>query len=529
MTAREQLLRVRRVLVAGSLVSGFLWGTAISLGVLVASGVTEAVAGLPPEVRKLTVEIAVIAGLTAFAIRIWRIARTRRLEQVALWVEERVPALRYTLITSLDPGAAGYAGALDRHAARIRFAPSAWIAVRKALLVPGVALFAVAGLLALLPRGVVARVTTPGASGPAGSGAAGSADGLASLRVEVDPPSYTGLSRQVLDDPANVAAVTGSRIRIRGRAAMPQVTVAAESLRVQVDQGTERWTASLTMPEHPAILRLRQPPRERLLLLDPRADSLPRVILELPAHDTVFREPSGALPAAATLSDDFGLASMWWEVVVSSGEGESFKFRTMELGRASLGNARAGRRSLTLQLDSLGLAPGDLLHLRAVAQDGNLATGPGVAGSDTRTIRIARAGEYDSLSIEALPPADALKGVISQRMLILLTEALDKKKPKLARAELLGESGRIARDQNALRRQIGDIIFSRLEDLGGRRTRAGRGIAPRPDPRAAPRRGRFGHPGSGRRGARFRERRIPGDRHQPSPARGVQRDVGRRP
>ncbi len=479
MTARDRLVRVRRVLVAGSLVSAILWGTGAGFGVLLLAGILDGTVGLPIGVGPDILDVAIVAGLGVLAGRAWRAGKSRRLEQVALWVEERVPSLHYTLVTSLDPAGQPYADRLDRQAAAIRFESPAWTAARKALLTPGIALVAVLGMLAVLPGGVVARVAAGTRSGGTDGGTG--TDALASLRVDVDPPSYTGLPSQTLDDPANVAAVTGSVIRISGRATSSPVTAAAESLGVTVGQENDRWTASLTMPERPTIVRFRHASRERLLLLDPRADSLPRVLLELPARDTVFREPSGALPAAVSLSDDFGLTAAWWEVVISSGEGESFKFRTLELGRASLGNARSGRRALTLRLDSLALAPGDLVHLRAVAQDDNVVTGPGIAGSDTRTIRIARAGEYDSLSIEALPPADALNGVLSQRMLILLTEALDRKKPKLARPELLSESGRIARDQNALRRQIGNIIFSRLEDLGGGEGEEHGGEAPRPD------------------------------------------------
>ena len=477
MTARDQLLRVRQVLLAGTVAAGLLGGVATALGILAGSAVLDALVGLPAGVRSMVMTAAVAGGVIAFALRVWRVATTRRLDQVALWVEERVPALRYALVTSLDPEGTRYAGELDRTAATIEFGSPAWAAVRRALLVPGLTLLAGLGLYLALPRGVVARVTAPRSSGPLGGHSAG-ADGLAGLRVEVNPPAYTRLPRQVLDDPASITAVTGSAIRIQGAAGAVPVTAAAESLRVRMEPGADRWTGSLTMPGHPAIVRLRQGSRERLLLLDPRPDSVPHVLLELPARDTVLREPTGNLPAVATLRDDFGLALAWWEVVISSGEGESFKFRTVQLGRASLGHAPEAERSLVLRLDSLGLEPGDLVHLRAVAQDGNTATGPGIAGSDTRTIRIARAGEYDSLSIEAMPPADPLKGVISQRMLIILTEALDKKKRTLARPVLLGESGRIARDQHALRRQVGDIIFSRLEDLGGDEHA---GDEPRPD------------------------------------------------
>jgi hypothetical protein len=49
-------------------------------------------------------------------------------------------------------------------------------------------------------------------------------------------------------------------------------------------------------------------------------------------------------------------------------------------------------------------------------------------------------------------------------MLILLTEALEKRRPRLARETLVSESRSIGRDQTRLRRRVGDIIFQRLGD-----------------------------------------------------------------
>jgi hypothetical protein len=64
--------------------------------------------------------------------------------------------------------------------------------------------------------------------------------------------------------------------------------------------------------------------------------------------------------------------------------------------------------------------------------------------------------------VEAAAPPEADRSVLSQRMLINLTEALQAKRLRLSRAELSAESQRLARDQARLRRTVGDIIFTRL-------------------------------------------------------------------
>jgi len=131
------------------------------------------------------------------------------------------------------------------------------------------------------------------------------------------------------------------------------------------------------------------------------------------------------------------------------------------LARTSLTGHRDGELTRRLSLDSLALKPGDVVQIRAVARDANDVTGPGLGSSETRALRVARAGEYDSVAVEAAPPGDADSQVLSQRMLITLTEALERKRRSLDRPTLLAESRRIAADQARLRKHVGDVVFQR--------------------------------------------------------------------
>ena len=54
------------------------------------------------------------------------------------------------------------------------------------------------------------------------------------------------------------------------------------------------------------------------------------------------------------------------------------------------------------------------------------------------------------MAVDAAPPSDADKSVISERMLIMLAEALEKKRPSIKREVLVGESHSIAIDQKKL-------------------------------------------------------------------------------
>jgi hypothetical protein len=217
------------------------------------------------------------------------------------------------------------------------------------------------------------------------------------------------------------------------------------------------------MPARPAAIRLKAATgKERLIVLAPVIDAIPAVTLMSPAHDTIVRAARGALHLHADLRDDIGLRDAAFEVVISSGGGENFTFRSATLGRVALAGKTEAALDSRLSLDSLALKPGDILQLRAIAHDANTVTGPGIGASETRALRVARADEYDSLSIEALPPPEAETQALSQRMLINLTEALVKRTRALEHGVFVGESRKLAADQRKLRKKVGDIVFQRL-------------------------------------------------------------------
>jgi hypothetical protein len=233
----------------------------------------------------------------------------------------------------------------------------------------------------------------------------------------------------------------------------------ADSLAATRDN--DRWSIRVMVDPHPSVLRISDRQFERIVAIAPVMDNAPAVTLATPARDSVLRAPAGKIPLAAEASDDFGVASAAFEYIVSSGEGETFKFRSGMLGAVHPGQRRASIAA-SLSLESLALKPGDVVHIRAVARDGNTVTGPGIGTSDTRAVRIARRDEYDSLAVEAAAPSDEEKSVISERMLIVLAEALEKKRAMLKRDTLVSESRTIATDQKRLRRTVGELVFTRL-------------------------------------------------------------------
>ncbi|MEP7324939.1 MAG: hypothetical protein ABI836_03235 [Gemmatimonadota bacterium] len=468
MNARARVQGVRQQLSVGVIVASLGWGLAVALTLLLLVALADLAIGLPYPLRAGLRAVAIALGVVVMLGVAWRNRGVWRLDGVALWLEEHAPTLKYALVTLIqDPG--GSTMALEQHVARVDWrAPvrrRLWLGAGAPLLV---ATFA-AGAFMLLPAGLVTRVRspTPGDALLTAESRGGPADPFRPLLVKVISPAYSGQAQRMLENPVAVVALQGSRLLIEGRVNPEPITATLGDSAIRVTPSAARWSVALVMPTSPRVLTLTSGARHLLVTLEPEPDSIPQVHLLLPSRDTARRSMGGIIQLEARAGDDFGLESAWFEYIVSSGEGENFTFRTGVIGRRSVEGDRALSIKAPLSLDSLHLAGGNVIHLRAVARDRNTTTGPGVAASETRTIRILRADEGDPVSVETMAPAQGDSSLLSQRMLLLLTEALERRRPRLRRDTVVSESRAIARDQAALRRRVADVIFMRLGGEAG--------------------------------------------------------------
>jgi len=305
---------------------------------------------------------------------------------------------------------------------------------------------------------------------PAATGVpAGSDVPLGAWQVRVTPPAYVGGRVQTSGDVASIAALAGSTVEIVGDGAAPEVFSGRPESTVTVPVATQvrdgDWSARTVADSAPSTMHVARGGRSRLLVIEGRADTIPAVTLDAPARDSVFREARGTLTLAASARDDIGLTRAAFELIVSSGEGERFTVRTVAIGTTTWPNTARQRQATvraTLDIAALKLVPGDIVHLRAIARDGHPSPTRDVGSSETRVFRIAKPSEYDSVAVEPAPPPEVDKSLLSQRMLLMLTEKLDRQRPRLARADVVRESQKLARDQARLRLAVGDVIFQRL-------------------------------------------------------------------
>lgn len=470
-----RLARVRRTLVLSTAGRALVFAALTALLVLAVGLVLDTLVGLPLPLRRALLPVALVASgvmlVRALIGPVWAGARASD-ESIALWLENRLPSLHYALVTSVDAHYVGTVPALERAVTDAPLEREVIAAARAALVRPALAVALIAMGLLLLPAGAVGRVVDPmtgDALARAGTDVRAAVDPLATIVARVTPPGYSGLPAVSYDDPSAIAALAGSRVRVEGHGAgvraVVRAVVDADTVTARVANG--EWSITLPFPPRASAVRLLGPERDRILVLDPIADSIPVARLDQPVRDSVLRTAVGRVTLRAELSDDHGLADAAFEYIVSTGAGETFTFRS---GRVGARRFDAGVRSATiggvLALDTLKLAPGDLIHLRAVARDRNDVTGPGIGASETRTLRIARRDEYDSVSVDPMPPTEPEKSALSQRMILMMTRELHARQRRLSRNELSDESRRIAREQTQLRKRVGEVIFVRLGEDG---------------------------------------------------------------
>lgn len=452
MTARERVSRTRTYLAISIVIAAGVWGLAAALAVgVVLLGLGRAGISVPGGLTYLPGAGATVAAL----ITLFRAWPGRSLERVALWVEERQPSLEFALVTATDPA--------------FRVSPelegAAAFDLKSILLPPIARMLIIASVAALLAGGVAfalsgAEGTRELISGRASKAAIRSAaapdDPLAGIRVMVTPPAYAGVGSSSADDPSSIAALRGSRIAISGRGA--EVAAFVGDVPVPVARG-RGWRAQLTMPARPIAVTLMHGERRRVIVLEPRADAAPKVRLTSPPRDTIMQRADGTVRVSATVEEDIGISDGYIEYMLSSGAEETFTGRTVVVGSRQFRGGRRGELSAAIDLATLRMGPGDLISIRAVARDANTVSGRGVGVSDTRTYRVARRDEYDSVAVEAGAPIVPESTVVSQRMLILRTEALLREQPALTRDSVLTRVRGIATDQVRLRERVHDLIY----------------------------------------------------------------------
>jgi hypothetical protein len=432
----------------------------VSLTLLAIIAFASSVSRRPTLVGQTSLALAIALGIVIAIVLLWRGRRVASASRVALWIEERLPGLHYALVTAVEPPLSADVSALENAVARADVSGVTSVALRRRVLPAAGALLLAALLLYVSPVSAFGRSTFLGRiAGGASRGGIPAGSRLDGLRAEITPPAYSGRGRQTLDDPGSIRALVGSIITVTGAGSDSGIVARVGSGVITVGGSGASWRTRFTMGAKPEALTLSDRAYERVIVLEPQVDEAPKVALLSPVRDTTLRTPRLVVRLHSQTTDDVGLSSGYYEYLITSGSGEVFTARTINTSPVELGGARTGSLDATLDLTSLKLSQGDVISIRAIVRDANTLSGPSIGTSDTRTIRIARADEYDSTSIEAAAPPPVDSSAISQRMLVLMTEALVKKEKTLSREEWVRQSTDIGAAEDRIRKRVYDILY----------------------------------------------------------------------
>jgi len=296
----------------------------------------------------------------------------------------------------------------------------------------------------------------------------------------VIPAAYRRQAREEIREPSDIRALVGSQVIIRGHGGPAGMSATVAATTAHIGAVEDGWEVTIPMPTTPALLRLEDgdtthpaggaapAPRQRLLTLVPITDAPPTVELLEPVRDSVMRRGSGRLVFRARATDDIGLDDGYFEVIITAGDEDEggVHGRTVAIARRSFGDVRFGALDGSVDLDSLGLVPGSVLSIRAVARDGNTVSGPGLGASETRTFRIARADEFDSVAVESAAPSRADSSALSERVVIMATTRLIARMthpPPITGDSLRRASQRVADQQEAVRGAVTAVMTANDE------------------------------------------------------------------
>ena len=393
----------------------------------------------------------------------WQWAWWRSRSALAQRVERRTSLGRNLIVTAAEapPGVRHYVGTIvNARAARLAndLDLSALFPLRHAasVLAVGVSL-----LIALLVRPAVLDRVAPTVV------SARDTPSIQRVEVTVVPPAYSGLRTTTSTNPPTVEAFAGSRIELRIDAIASTVRIETLTGARDASSGDTAFRASI-VAESDGFIAIE--PRDVAGVSGPRAlmglsvtpDRAPRVTLASPGRDLFFSTVPGTLPVTINAEDDLALASLRLRYTAVSGSGERFTFieRDVPVSVTST-TAREWTARGAWHLDSLDLAPGDLVVYRAIATDRRPGAPP--VESESYVIEMVTPGAVAAEGFAADDQRD--RYAVSQQMVILKTERLLARRARLPADSVAGESRLLAAEQRQVRAEFVFMMGGELEDL----------------------------------------------------------------
>lgn len=286
---------------------------------------------------------------------------------------------------------------------------------------------------------------------------------LVGQTVGIQPPAYTGLAPRQ-EKNLQVKFPEGSRLSWN-LIFQPQPAsvdlVFLDGSRLALKKNGDSWQASKMMLQS-SLYRLQVNKvalgEDKLYRLDAIKDSAPQIRVMQPDRNLSLVELGQTdWPLSFEAEDDYGLGASQLRIQLAQGSGENIKFSEQTRMLAGQGSRKQKRFAQTLDLSSLGLAPGDDVIIQFSISD-----------QRTPQIHTTRSSSF----ILRWPPdegvmASGVEGLVqkaipayfrSQRQIIIDTEKLLANQKKLTRENFEIQSDTIGVDQRILRLRYGQFL-----------------------------------------------------------------------
>jgi len=294
---------------------------------------------------------------------------------------------------------------------------------------------------------------------------------LQTLRLRVEPPTYTGLAAFSLDhsaaNPPPGAVPAGALVTWTAEFATPPAAarlIFADGAHLALTRKNGRWTAQRRL-DASKLYRIEATGAAATAWrrLEAVADAAPVVRLVEPSERLSLAEPGQTRwRVVFEATDDYGLAATATvRVTTAGGEGEQIAVARRESALTGSGEARRKRWTVTLDLAREGLEPGGDLIVQLLVRDNRRPapqTAEGPSAILRRPIEETLADGVEGLAVRVLPALFR-----SQRQIILDAEALVREQPRLAPATFAARSQALGADQAALRLRYGQFLGEEAE------------------------------------------------------------------
>jgi hypothetical protein len=295
--------------------------------------------------------------------------------------------------------------------------------------------------------------------------AANAVPGPGDLRVDVEPPAYSGRKTESLTNPAELAVLDGSRVRLSTSGASGQVQLVEPGRAPQAfDKGSDGWRHEFVAHQSRVLLVqgvAGDGASGRLLQIRVDADRRPLIRIQQPGKDLVVPDATGAYAVEMEAEDDVGLESVVLRYTRVAGSGEAFTFEEGDIPiRVQAASTSSWKATATLALASLKLEDGDTLVYRALAKDRKPGAEP--SASETFLIEVGRVGGVASTGFAV--PEERDRQALSQQMLIMKTERLHASRTTLAAEAVLEQSRLLAIEQRMVKAEFVFMTGGHVED-----------------------------------------------------------------